>query len=210
MMILPSRGRPHLVQRFFDQGQPTLPGLLVIDDDDKENYRAVKIPPDWRVLVLPHLCLVDKCNAAFSEFPAEPWYGITNDDVLPETPQWDERLRAIAGPRNFAYGDDGINHRFSTAVMGGELVRAIGWFLCPALKHFYTDDAWELFHEIGLGIYVPDIKVTHLHFTVGKAPRDQTYAERGDPAKDQFRFETWKARDWPMLRDRVRAELRLH
>lgn len=204
MIILPSRGRPHLLQRFFDVGKPTLPGIVVLDDDDAHTYADVRFPKGWCGSIGPRRNIVEKCNGVMELFPGLDWYGITNDDVVPETPGWDHTLMEFAGRGNFAYGDDGINHRWSTSIMGGDLVRCLGWVLCPALRHFYTDDAWEQLREIGLGVYVSTVKVTHKHFSRG-APMDQTYKDRGDPEQDRVRFEAWQRDEWPHTRARLLA-----
>ena len=203
MILLPSRGRPQLLQRFFQVGKPSLKGIVILDEDDFHHYKKVTIPDFWDVIVLPRNCISYKCNKVFEMFPNEEFYGITNDDVVPETEEWDLKLLYHAGKENFAYGDDGINHRWSTSVMGGDLVRQLGWVLCPAVRHFYTDDAWEILKEIGLGIFLPDIKVTHYHFSNGKAPVDKTYMERGIPEEDRVRYEDWKRDEWPSLKQKL-------
>lgn len=180
-----------------------MPGIVVLDEDDHHQYENVRFPGNWERLVIPRTYISEKCNLVLKLYPNCDFYGITNDDVVPETPGWDVKLREAAGSRNFAYGDDGINHRYSTAIHGGDLVREVGWILCPSVRHFYTDDAWEIFGEVGLGIYLPDIKVSHFHFSTGKGEYDKTYRERGNPGDDQIRFEKWKQDEWPELKSRL-------
>lgn len=208
VMLLPSRGRPHLLQRFFDVGKPVVPGVVILDDDDFENYDGVTYPQNWQTLVIPRGNIVQKQNRAFEVFPDADWYGMTSDDVIPESAGWDVVLRDAAGRRNFAWGNDGFNNRFATAVIGGDLTRCIGWLLCPWLKHFYTDDVYELMRDMGLGIYLPDVKVTHKHFANG-GTYDRTYADRGNPEDDKAAFERWRTAEWPMLRQRLAHFMRV-
>lgn len=207
MWIMPSRNRPDLVERAFSKTQVSEPGIIAIDDDQVEMYSGLNIPANWQVIASPRSRFGLKNNEIFARFPNEPWYASISDDMLPETQGWDSELPKTAGPWNIAWADDCLYGRAVCIAFGGELIRALGFLCCPATEHFYTDDAWELVaKEIG-GVYRDDIKVPHLHFTKGLAPKDQTYEDRPASMKDRKAFEAWKLKSWPAIRDHL-AEVR--
>lgn len=205
MWIVSSRNRPRLVERIFSKVQPTTPGVIAIDDDQVSLYADVRLPSGWKVLPTPRGFYVQKYNDIFARFPNEPWYGKIDDDMLPETPGWDSILPQAAGAWGFAWADDVLAGRAVCGAFGGELIRALGFICCPAVKHFYADDGHELVaHDLGVGVYRGDVKVPHLHFSNGSAPRDQTYQDRPNVAADRRAFEQWKVSEWPAIRDRLR------
>lgn len=209
MWFLPSRGRPHLMSRVFSVASPTEPGVLAIDQDQRDDYAAVKLPKGWLVLVLPRMVLAAKLNAMFECFPNCPYYGILNDDMVPQTPGWDSILAKAAGLRCIAWGDDCLNGRIGAAAFGGELIRKLGWLACPAVKHFYIDDVHELIAaDLGIGKRLAEVKIPHLHFsakdtTLGVTPYDTTYLERPSATEDQMAYRAWCEREWPALRQRL-------
>lgn len=132
---------------------------------------------------------------AFALYPDESRYTIMGDDEIPRTERWDSELSETAGPVGIAYPADLIWHgkRITQPVVGGDLLRAIGWWTLPGLTHLYVDTVFEhLGRALGCARYRPDIIVEHLHFSVGKSPYDETY-RRVDSGKDRECFETWKA-----------------
>lgn len=204
MWIVPSRGRPHLAQRLFDTGFRHK-GVLIVDEDEERLYSVVRLPFGWKRMVLPRLCLSQKMNAAFDAYPDEPWYGNLNDDHLPITIGWERAVIEAAGTRSMAWPDDNYAQRISTPVKGGELCRALGWYCCPRMKHFWLDDAEELLAEAVGGHYLPDIVVSHEHVNAGRMPMDRTYRERPSNLRDKVAFEAWKRDEWPALEARLTA-----
>lgn len=199
MIFLPSRGRPKLLERFFRESRPRLPGLVLLDEDDAASYDAVALPPHWRKFVRPRAPLVEIFNRAWSALPMEPWYGMLGDDIVCGPDYWDVDLAGAAIPDRVAWGDDGINGlKLGTFFfVGGELVRRIGWLQHPALGHLYADAVWNRI-AIGAGIatYNAGIRTTHLRV------QDATYRERcknGDPEA----FERIMAQELPGLVDKA-------
>lgn len=204
MFIMPTRGRPHLIPRFFSKAPPTHKGILAVDADDAANYEGIELPAGWGRFVSPRCFVSQKLNEVFAAFPSEPFYGVIMDDTIPETAGWDAMLVERAGPRGIAWSDDCLpGKRPSALVMGGELARALGWFSCPALKHFYTDNVWEkIAEDLGCVGRCEDIKVPHLHHSAG-APYDKTYAERPAAATDAINYRRWLALTWPELKNGI-------
>lgn len=204
MWIMLSRNRPDLAQRVFSKVTPKEKGALVIDDDQIAVYAGVTLPENWRMISSPRTFFGPKNNEIFRMFPNEPWYGTINDDMLPETPGWDSILPEAAGKWGIAWADDVLYGRAACVAFGGELVRALGWICVPAVRHFYTDDGYELVaKDLGIGVYRSDVKVPHLHFSNGKAVKDKTYEERPAVSKDRAAFMQWKTTEWPEIRQRV-------
>lgn len=206
MFVMPTRGRPHLINRFFSvfPPQPETTGILAIDDDDARNYADIKLPKGWDFRVSPRTYFTAKVNDVVAAFPGKPFYGFVMDDTVPRTDKWDVLLAEKAGPWGIAWPDDCLpGKRPSAMVLGGELVRALGWFSCPTVKHFYTDNVWEtMAADLGCAGRCEEIKIAHLHFSSGAAPFDETYRQRPNNAADKIAFENWLL-TWPALKERL-------
>ncbi len=189
MWILPSRSRPQNLRRLIVAGITT-PVYLRLDDDDPmlQGYRDIDFPLGWFFIVTKRALLSSIYNAIFMAMPDLDWYGFLADDVVPETPGWDRLLIESAGKDGLAFGDDGINGgAFATHfVVGGELVRSVGWLALHGLDRTYIDTVWnDIAVERGVRRYLPDVKLRHHHFSNRLAMMDQTYRK---PTKDNDRI----------------------
>jgi hypothetical protein len=207
MWFFPTRGRAHLAQRLFDAGRFTTRGAMLLDEDDAMSYTGVAMPGGWQSVVLPRMSSSARLNEAFRLFPDEPWYGVVSDDVLPMTEGWDAELVRRAGSAWVAWANDNFKRRAVTVVLAGHLVRRLGWVCCPAVKHFYGDDAWELIAEHVGGGLQDDIVVSHEHWQTGRMPKDQTYLDRPKSADDRAAYAQWLAVEWPAVRERLQPEM---
>ena len=180
MHILPTRGRPLLLQRYFDQGEPHECGVVVIDSDQEDLYRVVKIPPHWEKMIVPRMLgFVRKCNLAFERYRAEPWYGFGGDDVVGRTPFWDSELAHEARQGYIVWGDDLFNHQCSHPFIYGDFCRDVGWVAHPAFKHLYVDAIWQRIGEtLGIARYRSDVVMEAHHWANGKMKFDKTASER--------------------------------
>lgn len=203
MWLVPSRGRPHLAQRLFESGFREK-GVLILDEDEHFIYEQVILPFGWKKLVLPRMYLGPKLNEAANRFSGEPWYGILNDDHLPVTPGWERLVIDAAGSRSMAWPHDNYAKRISAHVKGGDLVRLLGWFVCPRMNHYWLDDADELIAKAVGGKFLEDVMVSHEHANAGRAPMDRTYRERPSNPADKRAFEDWKRDEWPRLEAALR------
>lgn len=202
MHILPSRGRPQRLQRFFDDGQPEQPGVVVLDEDQMGVYSTLRVPSNWRVMFVPSMQgFARKCNAGFKAVPNEPWYAFSGDDGIGRTPHWDTLLGGIAEQGYIAWPNDLYGGKCTEPFICGHFVRDLGWLCHPKLRHLYTDTLWGTIAErLGIGRYCADIVQENLHYTNGKVPRDQTTNERmceGDHA-------AWKTIDLEPLIETIR------
>jgi hypothetical protein len=201
MWLLPSRGRPHLVQRLFNAGDFKTPGLLILDLGDSEQYEGIALPEGWEKVILPRMFLSGKLNAGFKYRPEEPWYGILNDDHLPKTEGWDVSLVDALG--KMVWPVDNYADRISTPLFDGDLVRELGWIAPPELKHFYIDDVHELLADCLGGRRLEDVTVSHEHVNKGRMKPDRTYLERPDSNADRMAFMKWCRDQWPEIRKRI-------
>ena len=193
MWIIPSRTRPHNIRRLVAaclETRMTTRALLRLDNDDPLLRDYLRMETDWEIVVDKRVSLSEVYNEVFLR--NLDWYGFLADDVLPETEEWDRLLIDAAGSDGMAYGDDGIHQSPTHFVLGGELVRDVGWLALPGLDRLYIDTVWQdIASARGVLRYLSDVKITHLHFSNRRAMRDQTYRK---PTKDNDRavYRAWR------------------
>ena len=198
MWFLPSRSRAGNVKRFFEAYRRTgavSPGVLRIDADDAGDYLGIELPVGWSLHIGQRMTLGEMTNEFFQLNPLAPWYGLIGDDVVPVTLGWDKTLISLAGRCGIAYPND--NHQAPQLachmVIGGDLVREMGWLALPGLDRLYIDTVWT---DIGRGravmVYAPGVLVEHYHFSNGKAPMDAVY-KKPNAQRDALCYEAWRA-----------------
>jgi hypothetical protein len=123
--------------------------------------------------------LLPALNEAFAKHPNEAFYGFISDDVVPLTPGWHTRLIEAAGDWYVAYPNDCLQrHALPThPVLGGKLVRSVGFWAVRGLMHnFGLDNFWlNIGLHAGVLRYCPDVIFEHEHVIVGKAVEDAGY-----------------------------------
>lgn len=169
---------------------------LLLDDDDMHRYISVDLPKHWIPFIAPRAPIAHRLQQIFEQFPNESYYGLLGDDLVPRTEGWDVKLIEVAGSDGVAFAKDSIyNGSFAShPVIGGDLVREIGWLSLPGLDHLYVDAVWtEIGRRRGVLRYVGDVTVEHMHFSNSKAAYDQTYRDHARYAdSDKRKFEIWK------------------
>jgi len=218
MWFFPTRKRPVWLQRLIDacvMTNMTSPGMVVIDGK-RTDYPNLTLPPNVNVAATgEHLEFAGVLRWIFATFPREPFYGFICDDGIPRTPNWDVELERTAGRWYVSCSNDLLHGagRWSFGALGGDLLRALGFWIPPGFIHLYVDNVWEhLDRELHIMRYRPDIVIEEMHFSNGKAPRDLTYERiyRGQAygAIDQALFEAWVTSPKTVEAiDRVRALL---
>lgn len=201
MWFFPTRKRAALAQRLMNacvQTGMTSQGMLVVDGL-LEDYNQVVRPQNIDLGVTgEHLEFAGVLRWIFENFPNEPFYGFICDDGLPRTQEWDKELEATAGPWHVSCANDLMHEpgRWTYGVLGGELLRALGFWMPPGFIHLYTDNVWEyLDSQLKIMRYRKDVVIEELHFSNGKAPFDATYERTymGEAygSKDRETFEKW-------------------
>jgi hypothetical protein len=198
MWILPSRERPQNLKRLFDAWHKTkasTPVLLCLDVDDPcwPQYEEMEMPAGWKVFMGLRGPLSDIYNQAYSRHQNDPFFGFIADDVVPETEGWDRTLIVAAGKDGMAVPAGGDTTGGSPHfVLGGDLVRSVGWLSLPYLDRLYIDTVWtDIAKARGVYRYLPEVTLAHHHFSNGKALMDSTYRKKNKES-DKALYESFK------------------
>lgn len=215
MWILAARSRPANCQRFIEAWQATkssTPVYVRLDDCDPALNELLKLawPEEFTIVVGPREGLRAAMQEMFVKNPNEPWYGLLADDLVPQTPYWDQQLIEQAGLCAISYPNDlGGKPKLPThPVVGGNLARAVGWFGFPHAQHLFVDTAWRVIGERLKCLHrMEDVVAEHVHPFWNKSESDQVYAESVKrSAGDRERFNTWVENEVPGLIDRLKQE----
>lgn len=209
-ILLPTRGRPANLARFYDALVGTgsdwhLYLRLDTDDPAARGYDSV-LPDDPRVTVRhgDRVGFGASLNelAAVAERDGVSHVGMFGDDVVPVTPGWDKALvSALRGELGVAYGDDGLRDKHAPDlpthyVTQTEVYRRLGYLSPPGIKHLFLDNvARDVGRYLRNFVFVP-VQVRHLHpWVEGEHIHDSTYAEGGRNPEirrmDQMTYIKW-------------------
>jgi hypothetical protein len=198
MWILPSRARPHNLRRLLDAWVKTgasTPVTLCIDFDDPclMQYQLMDMPAGWSVLVGHRAPLSVIYNEAFTRSKNSSFFGFIADDVLPITNAWDIKLIEAAGSDGMAVPAGGeTTGGCPHFVLGGDLVRSMGWLSLPGLDRLYIDTVWgDIAEARGVLRRLPDVVLEHRHFSNGKALMDATYRKH-NKHEDKLIYDKWR------------------
>jgi hypothetical protein len=187
-ILCPTRGRPARFWEMVDAATSTATGHVAIyaaiDTDDPSPYLLPRLDRDDGIEV--------KCVFRVRHDPGEKLNGLAKaalrdghtilasfgDDHRPRTPGWDvavtNAMNALGA--GLVYGADGLqDERLPTAPFWhASIIRALGWYSPPPLRHLYQDDYWlRLANDLGRRSYLPDVLIEHLHPSAGKATMDE-------------------------------------
>lgn len=205
--FLTTMGRVHtFVPRFFRAAKATgmtVPGFLVVDDADYAKnvaaYDALDLPENWSIHTVKGGSCGEATEQAYRDLvDHDTDYVIwLTDDLVPETPEWDQRVIEALTGWNMVSTDDGFDapHKFNGAVAwSGDLLRAVGYLYPEGCKHFYIDTMWEeLAKLMNNWTCLMDVMVRHIHHTRNPGIADKTtdhtrsFWEIDEPA-----FTRWK------------------
>ncbi len=212
MIILPTKSRPDSLRRFIHHYRltgGTLPIWVILDAHDAYCYSAIELPSGWRRISVPAgTPLGGIFDKLFKKYSDEPYYAMVADDVMPQTQGWDVIMATACQPDKIAWGWDGIQNENLPVhpFIGGNLVRNLGWWAAPGMKHWFVDNVWkQIADSLNCGVYLPDVKMTHLHFINGKAQMDRTYEEQPDHKTDQNAYLKFMNEEFGEAIERVKA-----
>lgn len=202
-VTVPTRGRPHNLERLskaLKENCTTEYKLFArIDDDDKTKYPELD---NTTYIVGPRIFFSASLNelAEIAMNEGFTHIAILGDDVLPETKGWDSlMINAIPG-LGVVYGSDGLEHLHGPdlpthVIVPIEMYKRLGWIGLPTTRHLFCDNVWRELGKLTNFIYLPEVKLTHLHRWNKAAPDDKTYKEANDKIKrekDRLAFEQWR------------------
>jgi hypothetical protein len=233
MWLLPSKGRPASLARFFEAFRSTAgstPGMVIVDQADAERheaaYRAISLPLGWSWRITDGVTQGDKLREIWPDVRNCAWLGLIGDDCVPETEGWDKALVGELNGANFVSCNDGWQAPQRVAncwLIAGDVIRAVDFPIFPyGLHHLFVDDVWERLAAKVRGIWTcrMDIMVRHRHVMNGSAEADETHkAVYGDGFKDgsgpdrsaglwstdEATFKAWLADDADRAAEAIRA-----
>lgn len=187
LVIVPSRGRPGSIRRLQDAMDATCRGdttlLIGLDEDDPDlpRYLARQDHPRTLVKVLPGLRFVVAWLNALA-VPRVGEYrciGTLGDDNVPQTDGWDTAIMEALERTPLAFGNDQDDRPAGSlcehVFMRGEVIAALGYMGPPSIRHMYVDPAWMAWGTACGITYLHEVNLEHRHYTVGKAPEDDSY-----------------------------------
>lgn len=168
LVLVPTRGRPGSVARLAAacrETGATAQIMLLTDHDDTAYDVPFKLPRTWGRYSMPRRHLNAKLNEGARiglDYAAIAFLG---DDAVPETPGWDKALleEATRDGGGWAYTATGGRSDIPEHVtIDTRIVRKLGWFACPAMNHYWLDNAWaDLGKATGRLRYNPDVMIRH-------------------------------------------------
>lgn len=215
MWILATRTRIDNCQRFIGgwiESKASTPVYVRLDDCDPqlEQLKNLPWPSTFTVHVGPREGLCAAMEEMFHAHPNEPWYGILADDLVPKTSEWDRLLVERAGCGYISYPNDlGRKTKLPThPCVGGDLVRAQGWFGLPGVRHYCVDSVYRYIgDQLGIKHRLDDVVVEHVHYSEKKSQRDGLYREtsRYKDSDDQA-YSVWLQTQGPDLIQQLRQQ----
>jgi hypothetical protein len=216
MWALATRSRPANCARFIAAWIETKSSTPVyvrldLDDPELETIKNLPWPVEFKIHIGSRIGLSRSINEMFTQYPDEPWYGFLADDLLPKTEYWDLELVQRAGATDISYPNDcgPLLDQPTHPCVGGDLVRAIGWFGFPPCHHFFTDTVWKYLGNQLNNIYKLDnVIVEHLHYSMDKSEKDQTYIESSERWKtDKRGYRDWVDQEGDLLVSRLKRDI---
>lgn len=192
LTIVPSRGRPELLQEMMDSWAATrvLPGALVayISQDDPEyiKYSRVALPSDCHIIQGPRQFITQTYNEfTFGNLGAYDYFAPLNDDHLCVTPGWDKALVELLDEKSHGWGCAMANDNLtnwndfphpSGCVISRKTLEVLGYMFWPKLRHIGNDIIMgKLYKALGILHGRMDVVIEHRHWVNGKRAFDDNY-----------------------------------
>lgn len=191
-LILPTRNRPDNLKRLFQSILDTTEKLnnieisMRIDIDDMKSLDIIEQFPSLRIKGY-----VGSRSKNYGDYWNDAWknasgeiFMMCGDDFVFRTKNWDKRIieefNKYPDKLIFVFGEDGLQHgNIGThGFIHKNWTNLTGYFACP-LFHVFYHDTWNdvIAKEIGRRIYIPELFFEHMHYSINKAPIDETYKE---------------------------------
>jgi hypothetical protein len=195
-LLTPTRFRPHSMERLWNSALETadhpenLEIVFYMDNDDVHSLTKFETMDKndgdkgrVRGIVGERIVLSEMWNASYKEATGDICMHC-GDDIIFRSKGWDSKVvgHISAKPDHivFVHGMDGIqNERLGThGFLHRNWIDTLGYFVPPYFSCDYND-TWltAVGDMLGRRVYDPEIYTEHMHWAVGKQPRDTTYAE---------------------------------
>ena len=192
-ILSPTRGRPSGLMRLYESVASTISGkhqiifAYYIDDDDEalQGYKDLQFPEHPNISVVPFIGQRQIIARAFNLMAGQitsDYYMNGADDMVFSTPGWDEIFsqRIVCHPYGFYYFDDGIQHEglATFALVSRQWIDLMGYFFPEHIRHNYIDTyIFDVARRAESLVYIPEVRLIHLHFTIDNKLYDKTYAD---------------------------------
>ncbi len=217
-LVVPSRGRPHNIERLAKQLIATKSKVdfyvgVDFDDPELENYKRVATEQDIMLVISPvRERFGPTLNRIFMDIKSAyrylAWMG---DDHKPLTVGWDEKYREALDElrTGIVYGNDLVmGEAIATQLaMTSNIVDTLGYAVPEGFTHLYIDNYFmELGRAINKLLYLPDVIVQHMHPCAGMTQEDQTYIEANSPenwTNDRIRLERYLSEELQIDKEKL-------
>lgn len=192
-LLTPTRCRPVSVERMVSSAyqmaddKENLEMIFYVDYDDpaarkKLNGLSNMYPVSWTTG--SRVVLSEMWNTCY-EHSSKEIVMHCGDDIVFKTKGWDTLVRKafeeqpdkilLVHGNDLIHGGTLATHSF----LHRNWVEAVGYFLPPYFISDYND-TWltDVAHRIGRIKYIPELITEHMHFSVGKAEKDQNTIDR--------------------------------
>lgn len=220
MWILPTMSRPQQCEKVLQAIGAVSSGIIFINGHSHlTGYSSIELPLGWKMLVNDiNIGCIGALNETFRLYPNEAWYGfIADDEFLVSAPlNWENMLVSAADRMDISHGLDDLHHGQKLqgyVVLGGDLVRAVGYLAIKECKHnFGFDDMWQcLAKQAALsGIracrvkLIFEVKIDHRHQWWAKSSDDECY-QKGFSSfeEDGNKFVDWQHDEMKNVLERI-------
>lgn len=187
LIMVPSRSsggiRNKNIPDLFSSWKETTSGysnfLLGLDNDDEHHY----LPRNEEIIydINENMNLVPKLNLLSSKYIDEyEYFFFMGDDHRFRTKKWEEEFLNSAEKEKYSiyYGEDlkKENNLPTSVFISTNIIKKIGYFVPPCLKHMYADNFWlDLGKRVNCLKYFDNVIIEHLHPSTKKAKLDSQY-----------------------------------
>ena len=189
LVMVPSRGRPKMLEKFVTSLYNTkatpdngVDLVVYLNEDDPRRYEYGCYE---KTLIGKRLYLAEAYNYLFKEYPDYEYYSLLNDDHYCITPRWDDVLISIIESCGKGWGiaccEDKLTdwNKFqhpSGMVISGNIPRTLGYMVWPKIQHIGIDCYFmSLLKGIERLYRLSDVVIEHRHWLNGKALLDENY-----------------------------------
>lgn len=221
MFFLATRNRPQHLAAVIESCRAVgdVPNVAVIHDGC-EIY-DIDWPDNWlRYRSAEHLEMAGAFRVLYAKLPGLLWYGYLNDHCHPLKPGWSAALVETAGRWGIASAVDTVQRtnprtgraRINCYVLGGDLVRELGWVWPDFVVHLWGDDALEdIGYELGIMRHDERARMENRTLRDGSLHPDdnsrRTWRGLHYPRHDAQAYTQWKRGRFHALCDLLRRRI---